>query len=192
MKEFTQKINLQKGFGLFELVIVLALIAGLGAMVVPNLFRNQAAVERKQFVADVKKLLQQAVKFAVYQNKVVQVYCNFEDHEMVLREFDQQSNEENKHKKFKVMKKNGKPVTIFWPEDIVVKNFVINEKDEVLSSAKLQDVWFYIMPDGTSQPVVVNCIDQNDLQQEDLKFSFVINPFYARVQFYEKFQKITA
>lgn len=189
MKEFTQKTNLQMGFGLFELVIVLALIAGLGAMMVPNLFRNQAMAEKKQFMVDFKKILQVAVKSAVYESKVVQVYCNFENHEAVLKEFDPESNEDSKHKKFKLFSDTVKGARIVWPENVEVKNFVVNQKDEVLSSAKLQDVWFYVMPDGTAQPVTVNCVYQNDLQERDTPFSFVISPFYAKVKFYEEFQK---
>jgi len=48
---------------------------------------------------------------------------------------------------------------------------------------------FYVMPDGTSQAIVANFIDQDeDSVTPDVQFSFVINPFYARMTNYDAFQ----
>ena len=44
------------------------------------------------------------------------------------------------------------------------------------------------MPDGTSQPVIINIVDESDDTIQDFDFSFVINPFYARISVYETFQ----
>ena len=44
------------------------------------------------------------------------------------------------------------------------------------------------MPDGTSQPVIANLIDESDDALLDVNFSFVVNPFYARMSVYDRFQ----
>lgn len=190
MSEFTQMTKLQKGFGLFEMIIVLSLLAGLGAMVVPNLFRSQTTAARKEFLSSFRDLLQHAVLHAVYENKTVQVYINVESEKIQLRQFDEQVVEENKHKKFSEIKADNFKPYISLPSSLSIKNFVINETDEVRSQARLQEVWFYIMPDGTSQPVIVNMIDRDDREEKDIPFSFVINPFYARMSSYEGFQEL--
>ena len=178
----------KQGFFILELVIVLALIGVLGSMVIPNLFRSKQGVVRKEFLSSFESLLKGAVQQAVLTGKVYQVYINNDDKIVQTRVFDSKSSEQNKHKQFTKVNDDQYLQELPLPSQLIVKNFFIGKSDEVIAGSKLQDVWFYIMPDGSCQPILVNMIDQHDYTENDFKFSFVISPFYARMSVYESFQ----
>ena len=52
----------------------------------------------------------------------------------------------------------------------------------------MHDVWFYIMPDGTSQSIIINIEEQELNDVSNNLFALSINPFYSQVTEYETFQ----
>lgn len=179
-----------KGFSFLEMILVLAVIGLLGAFAVPNLFKNERTVERKKFLASFELLLKDAVIRSLVEHKVHQIYVDIEHACIQMREYHVGSVETNQHKQFKKVVDHDYVTEIPFPKDFVIRNFFINGIDEVVPGNKMLDVLFYIMPDGTSQPVTINCIDQDtDGIMPDISFSFIISPFYAKMLFYETFQK---
>ena len=178
----------KSGFSLLELVIVFALIGMLGAFVVPNIFRTRQGTERKEFVSSLETMLKNAVLESVVQNKVHQIYFDIEKELIELRVHDSKSTETKMKDQFVQIKDADFPTNISFLKKINIKNFFINGSDEVSAAAKLQDVLFYIMPDGTSQAVIINFVDEGDDTAQDVNFSLVINPFYARMSVHETFQ----
>ena len=47
-----------------------------------------------------------------------------------------------------------------------------------------ETAWFYIMPDGSSQDIIINFTYGDDNKERGIK----INPFYVRVNLYDAFQ----
>jgi len=178
----------QSGFSILELMVVFALISMLGAFVVPNFFRQQQGVERKEFLNKFEMLVKDAVLLSVIKNKVHQIYYNVTNEVVQIRVHDATSIEANEHKKFAKVDDQDYLTEIKFLKNFKIINFFIDGLDGVASGSTLIDVMFYIMPDGTSQPVVANIIDQSDDVAQDVKFSFVINPFYARIFVYDRFQ----
>lgn len=178
----------KSGFSLLELVIVFALIGMLGAFVVPNIFRTRQGTERKEFVSSLETMLKNAVLESIVQNKVHQIYFDIEKELIELRVHDSKSTETKMKDQFVQIKDADFPTNISFLKKINIKNFFINGSDEVSAAAKLQDVLFYIMPDGTSQAVIINFVDEGDDTAQDVNFSLVINPFYARMSVHETFQ----
>ena len=179
----------QQGFSFLEMVVVLALIGLLGAFAVPNLFRTQKGAVRKEFLASFQLLLKDCLLRSVVENKMHQVFIDIEHELIQVREFDPTSIETNQHKKFKKVVDGQYLTEITFPKRFVIQNFFINGVDEVATGNLMLDVAFYMMPDGTSQAVIANFVDQdNDSTVPDATLSCVINPFYARVVVHETFQ----
>lgn len=186
--ELMQNSTQQSGFSLLELMIVFALIAMLGALVVPNIFRVKPGAVQKEFLSSLDSLIQQTVARSVVEQKVHQIYFDIKQEFVQMRQKDPKSIELKTHKQFTQVKDSQYTTQIPLPKDFKIKNFFINGIDEVNHAAQLEDVLFYSMPDGTSQPVVVNITHEHEDAAQDSSFSFVINPFYARMSVYEAFQ----
>ncbi len=179
----------QPGFNFIELMVVLALIGVLGAFVVPNLFKTRQDTAQKEFLRSFDGLIQSAVLRSLVEHVMHQIFIDIAHHTIKIRIFDEKSIEQNKHKQFKDLQDQDYLTQIPFLEQFVIRNFFINGIDEVTSGTAMQDVVFYIMPDGTSQAVVANFIDQDQNSSEVYtKFSCKINPFYARMSVYEEFQ----
>ncbi len=186
----------QLGFSFFELMVVLALIGLLGAFVVPNLFRTKQGAHRKEFLASFDMLLKDAVLRSIIKNQVHQVFIDIAHGIIQIREYDKDSIETKAFKKFKkvqdqeytteIPSKSQKDLHL---QQFKMQNFFINGIEEMIAGNAMQDVSFYVMPDGTSQAIIANLIDEDeDGIQPEVQFSYVINPFYARMSVYETFQ----
>lgn len=179
----------QSGFSFIELVIVIALIGLLGAFVVPNLFRTKQGAERKEFLASFDTLLKDAVLRSIVESSMHQIFIDI-DHEVIqTRIYDKNSIETNQHKKFIKLQDPGYSTEIKFPKRFAIKDFFINGVQELAPGTATLDIMFYVMPDGTSQAIIANLVDQDeDGVTPDVNFSFVINPFYARMSVHEAFQ----
>ena len=179
----------QPGFSLLELMIVLALIGLLGAFVVPNLFRTKHGAERKEFLTSFETLLKDAVLRSIVENETHQIYIDIVHELIQTRIYDETSIEANQHKQFTRVQDNQYLTEIKFSKQFKFQNFFINGVEELVAGTAALDILFYIMPDGTSQAIIANVIDQDeDGSVSDVNFSFVINPFYARMSVYETFQ----
>ena len=179
----------QSGFSVLELMIVLFLFGLLGAFVVPNLFRTKQGVERKEFLSSFETLIKDSVARSISHNQMHQIFIDIAHEVIQTRVYDPQSIEVNQHKKFTPLVDFEYVTSIPFLKRFHIKNFFINGIDEVTPGNAMQDVSFYIMPDGTSQAIIANIVDEDeDGQVQDVQYSFVINPFYARMSVHEAFQ----
>lgn len=182
--------TVQPGFSFIELMVVLALLGLLGAFVVPNIFKSNRGAEQKKLLISFKTMVQDATLRAITTNQIHQIFFDITNECIQLRIYDPQSLESNQHKKFRLVKDSQFLTQIPFFKQFVIKNFFINGVDEVKVGNTMYDVSFYIMPDGTSQPIVINCIDENEIgSTQNPTFSIVVNPFYARVLTHETFQE---
>ncbi|MDP3787782.1 MAG: type II secretion system protein [Candidatus Chromulinivorax sp.] len=184
-----QTRSIQAGFSLLELTVVFAVIALLGAFVVPNLFRAKQGIQRKEFVASFESLLKDAVLRSILENKMHQIFIDITHEVIQTREYNAQSIETREHLKFARVLDADYLTEIKFPKRFAIQDFFINGIQEFHPGTETFDVGFYVMPDGTSQAIIANLIDQDeDGIDPEVKFSFVINPFYARMSVYETFQ----
>jgi prepilin-type N-terminal cleavage/methylation domain-containing protein len=183
------KRSAQPGFSLLELIVVFALIGLLGAFVVPNLFRTKQGAARKEFLTQFEALLKDAVLRSITESKMHQIFIDLEHEKIQTRIFEKNSIESNHHKKFVRLMDAQYLTEINFPKRFIMKDFFINGVQELVPGNMVLDVVFYVMPDGTSQAIVANVIEEDvDGIAPDTKFSFVINPFYARMSVHETFQ----
>ncbi len=187
--------DIRPGFSLIELMIVFALLGMLGAFVVPNLFRQKQGAARKEFLDSFATLLKNAVLRSIVTNSVHQIYIDLVHGVIQIRVHDPKSIETNQHKQFVPLHDQEYVTQIpavhqknLDLHQFSIKNFYINGVEELVAGTQTLDIMFYIMPDGTSQAIIANMVDEDpDGLAPDIKFSYEINPFYARMQVHDTF-----
>ncbi len=173
------------GFTVIELLIVLLLISMFGSFIIPT-FLSKKNVVKQQFIADFATLIQDTLYQAITTKKIHQVFFDFDARTIVVKEHDPNIQDSSTHKQFAPSATINKITT---PQRLEFRNFYIDHKDEIEQGKIIHDAWFYIMPDGTSQPVILNIEDQNPDSLQNEEFAITINPFYSQVQEHETFQK---
>jgi len=125
---------------------------------------------------------------AIITEKIHQIFFDLDEKKIMVKIHDPSQPSSNKHEKFAFIQLNSfsKPMNI--SPDLLFRNFYINGSDEFASGKDMHRMWFYIMPDGTSQSIIMNIEDIETTSQQN-KFSIVINPFYSQVKEYDAFQK---
>lgn len=177
----------QPGVSFIEILVVLMLISLTMSFTIPRFINSQKGAIKKHFAQDFAKLISNTMHQAILTSKVHQVFFDNNRHEIMIKIFDETSQDQNRHKMFKPVEKNLFNSTMQIPDSFVIQNFFINGEDEVKSGTTMNEAWFYIMPDGTSQHMIINIINQED--QQDNKFCITINPFYSQVSIHDTFQK---
>lgn len=175
------------GISLLEILVVLLLISLLASFAIPTFITKQRDYVKKQFITEFTTLMQNALYESILTKKIHQIYFDIDHRHIMLKVKDESVQADNKHKKFKSVYPTSSDIII--PENLNIKNFFINNEDEFAAHKKTHEVWFYIMPDGTSQSVIIN-LEYFDTNNNNTKqFSLFINCFYSQVYQYDTFQK---
>lgn len=164
-----------KGFLLAELLIALVIIGLLGTVMIPNFQRQQKGYERKQFIEQLNAITLNGWKNALLTGKQHRVVFDITNKKIQLEQ--QQTTAD---KQSFVLSSNYTLNTIAIPKTITCTNFYIGDKDEMASYqfGSATQLWFFIMPDGLTQQIRINCVDT--AERKHLSFSLVLNPFTAQ------------
>jgi prepilin-type N-terminal cleavage/methylation domain-containing protein len=179
------------GFTLIELLVVLFIIGLIGSVVIPNLQIRAPDYERKAFVAQFESLVRGVWQLALQTQELHRVHFDLKTRsiwvERVIRAEE------------KSTKENYERVTIPYipdpfklPETIELRQFFIQGSDMLNQPGiRIETIWFYIVPDGLVQEVIVNALDTKDVdaQGKAKQFSLVINPFTAQISEHDGFSK---
>lgn len=174
------------GISFLEILVSLLLMSLLFTFVGPQFLTGQKNKVKKIFYSDFSMLVANAMHQAIITNQSHQIFWDLNKREISVLIPDEQSEAQNKHKKFKPSISHFK-TTIHIPHGFTIVNFFINEKDEVKPESHLDFVLHYIMPDGTAQPVIINILDENSTGNN--QFNITISPFYSQVSRNDAFQK---
>ncbi len=166
-------------------MIAVAIIGLIAAIGFPALRRFIPRYERRRFLSELNQLIGLAWQNAVAERQTHKVYFDFEKNkvrvEMATGKKDVKGQEI-----FKPMRGRYFATTIDWPESLLVHNFYIEGTDE----AKQNRIWFFIVPDGLSQAIVINLVDQQEEKDTGpKKIGLVLNPFLPEFKIYDEFQK---
>lgn len=174
------------GFSLLELLVVMFLIgimATFGLRLIENL---RPAHKEEQFVDHVRTLLAIAWQGALASGKVHRLYFDIKKRTMRV---EMQTNEPFEEKEiFEPVMRRYDQAQFSWPSTIAFKQFYIQGAESLRKPGiKTEAIWFYVMPDGMVQDVIMNV--EETVNAHTVPFSLVINPFTAQLVKYETFQK---
>ena len=178
-------------FTLLEILVALAIIAIISMVVVPNFRRTTPMEERKAFITSLNSLVQFAWQQALQQRKVAQVTFDFKK-EMVSIGLATNKQDQKGNTVFAPITGAFLNTAISWPDAYVVRQFFIEGFDEMkrYSGRQAAEMWFYIIPDGLAQSVIINMVDEKDIRDgKPLTIGLVLNPFMPQFVAYDEFQK---
>jgi prepilin-type N-terminal cleavage/methylation domain-containing protein len=169
------------GFSLIEIVVAIALMVLVATVVVPRLIRPKKVI--KEFAAQVNTLLAR-----VYTSTLIttQVHKVIWDLEKSLISTEKATGEKTSagEEIFVPLEKTYSKASIEIPESIEIRNFFIQGIDELVG-APTKKVWFFVVPQGVAQNVIINLLDEDN----DQLFSLVLNPFTVQMRLYDEFKK---
>lgn len=197
MVQVLQKRNIsvsginKPGFTLLELVVAVAIIALIVVAVVPRFDRGLPLRRRQAFTQELNALLGLGWQQALTLNRVHRVTFNFEKGDIAL-----QVERDDGATSKKVFNDSDVPyvaTAVALPTDYEIKNFYIEGHDEMQrsSSRKTKSAYFFIVPEGLVQSVVINAIDKSDLDEQGraVRFGLVVNSFSGQCSYHDSFQK---
>jgi len=175
-----------RGFTLIELVIALAIIAILAIALVPRFGGKQERLQSKGFVAKLNNLMQTAWQQSLVSQKIQRVKFDFANKKVELAEQKDQEHPEV----FVPVRGDYIDTELSIPGTYFFANFYIGGKDQ-MRHGKRADAWFFVMPSGLSQEIVVNIINQDESVKDGAveKFGVVLNPFTVQFDYYDTFQR---
>jgi prepilin-type N-terminal cleavage/methylation domain-containing protein len=170
------------GFTFVELVIALALLALLAVVVVPR-FVTKKTEPLGEFTHKLNVLLQLGYSNALATGKIHRVLFDRKNNrvELAIAGTERTASGELQ---FTPLASRYLNSFIDWPINFELDNFYINNKDELVGGPTPK-VWFFIMPDGLAQEVIIN---MRDLAHEKNR-GLVLNPFTVQFTSYDTYQK---
>lgn len=178
------------GFSLIEIMVAIAIIAVMAAVVVPNFQRQRASQQRAMFFDRLNALTQLGLQQAIKTGNVHRISFFFTNRRVELFVATNKLDDEGKPG-FERARGYQLTSTVTWPETMVIRNFFIEGFDEMKRSMTefTQETWFYIMPEGITQSVIINVSDASDRKNErKKKIGLVLNPFSGTFKEYDTFQ----
>lgn len=178
------------GFSLIEIMVAIAIIAVMAAVVVPNFQRQRASQQRSVFFDRLNALTQLGLQQAIKTGNVYRMSFFFNTRRVELFVATNKLDDEGKPG-FERVRRYQLASAITWPETMAIRNFFIEGFDEMKRSMTelTQETWFYIMPEGITQSVIINVSDASDRKNERKKeIGLVLNPFSGTFKEYDTFQ----
>lgn len=178
----------RSGFSLIEIMVAILIIGLMAAIVSPNLGRKKPEYERQQFLGNLNTLVRLAAQQASATGKLHRLHFDFERNKVSV-EVKAEGKNDKGEQAFKPMQAPYLHNSLTWPKYYWVDGFSIEGKDEGSATTK-KTVWFFIMPDGLAQDVIINIFDRNPAYRGKSKqIGLVMNPFSAQFKIYDSFQK---
>lgn len=181
----------KRGFTLIEIVVAILLIGIMGTVLVPYLGGSKEKADMRTFVAKINQLLQGAWRNTLETRQIQRIYVDFEANTISLSELKSKGATQREDVWIAV-RDLLTDATIAIPEGCTFVNFYIEGKDQVAmyTGGKMKDAYFYIMPDGLAQSVVINLKLQNEDERAGIEIAgLVLNPFSAQFEYFDEWQK---
>lgn len=173
----------KSGFSLIEIIVAITIIGVMAAIVVPRL-RFRGGNEIDTLVDKLAALTSSGYERALMTGKVHRIFFMMKEPAHVELQIAQDKKANDIELKFVRAPEEYNTVTFTWDERFVIKNFYIKGFDEA-AKGNLKDAWFYILPDGLSQEIVINIRDEQTGDERGLS----LNPFHVKFSVYDTFQK---
>jgi len=180
----------KSGFSLIEIMVVVVIIAIMATVMVPNFRRATPDQERAKVITSLNELMQGAWQNATSNDKLQKIEFNFDRQAVKLTQAQKMGLTVDDDQKFEPVGENVIISEVKWPEYYRIINFYIEGRDQMRLGSR-DTAWFYVVPDGLAQQVVINFIDEKASEDSDIpvKVGLVLNPFYVQFKEFYEFQQ---
>lgn len=191
MKKVQKKSGLvrgnKSGFSFLELVAALLILAILATVALPLFTKRQPKEQRKLFVEQMNYVVAEAFQQALLTQLYYKVTYDFDAQKIIASPELPKTHDVKKEISYRTL-------SLEWPKKYEIQDFYVqgvNEFKDSLGSAHTHNIWFYIVPDGLAQEVIINFFDASDKKDGDnqMQCGLVLNPFTMKFRQYDEFQK---
>lgn len=163
-------------------------MAVMAAIVVPDLWQRLPGYERKQFVTQLNQLCTMAWQNALRTHRLHRLHFDLEK-DVVTIEIEQPAEPGSKTKPtFVQLPTTYQKATYQWAERFQIKQFFIDGADQMTGpERKIQTLWFFVVPEGLAQEVIINILDVAG--EQPVQIGLALNPFTVQFDEYDSFQK---
>lgn len=193
MSGFSQILssNRRTGFSLIELVIVMALLGVMAMVIAPMLRGEDLDQERENFVTQLNSMIAGAQYNALVSGKITRVVFDLK-HSQIYIEEKSEGKDETGQDKYQLVQVPYNETFFSWDtHHFKMVDFWVNNKNELGNGQDSEKAWFYIVPDGIAQVVIINLRDlmSSEKYNDAGEYSLVLNPFAVQFKLYESFKK---
>lgn len=170
--------------------MVVLLIIGLIAAISIPVLRSTKSKGQQDFVDHLQDLVALGWRRALSDQKTCRVFFDIKKRTMRV---EQESGLDGQGEPiFKQLEATYGTTAYSWPDTIEIKQFFIDGKEAGKAGRELITVFFYILPQGYSQAILINLVDKDkkiNNAEKGKPFSIEINPFSVQLTRYETFQQ---
>lgn len=183
----------KNGIALLDLILAIAIIALISLIAIPNVKQFMPGYQRKQFLSALDTLVQTGWQQALATQAIHKVLFDLSKNIITLERALEKTDSKGTAEYTKA-KGVGISTQCTIPSSIQIKQFFIEGFDEIArytGNKNAARIWFFIMPDGFCQQVVINMIDTSTKTntQEIKQIGLVLNPLNGRFYAHDEFQK---
>lgn len=171
-----------KGFTLLEIIVALTIIAIITAIALPRI-RYRGTQPLDELAESLNRLTRLAYGRAIMTGTLHRIVFKMSEPREVRLEVQDGAKRTGEPTFTRVMGAMI-PSSFLWDKRFEVRNFYIRTVDEARTGT-LKDAWFYIVPEGLAQDIIINVEDQ----ETQARRGFVLNPFTVKFALYDTFQK---
>ena len=149
--------------------------------------------EQKAFVTSLNAFLAEAWQRGLITQKVQKIVFDFAQHKVMLEQETDQYDGQGERVFVPVVVEYASAQPS-WSYDWEIRQFFVQGADEIVSQTNQHRaanmVWFFILPGGLSQEVIINMVYIKDKQLglEGKKNGLVLNPFTVQFKTYDEYQ----
>jgi prepilin-type N-terminal cleavage/methylation domain-containing protein len=180
------------GFTLIEVMMVIAILAIVMGLGLANMQQSTPRYERETFIARLNALLFLAWQNSIKSGRVHRVAFDFEARRIAIASETDVVDRATGDYVYQPLSRQYGRTEMTIPETLKIEQFVIEGYDEMRrrQGKKSAEAWFYLMPGGLTQEVVINMFDLKDRREgKPRPIGLVLNPFSAQFDSYDTFQK---
>jgi prepilin-type N-terminal cleavage/methylation domain-containing protein len=180
------------GFTLIELMLAMMIMGIMAGIMIPMIQQMRPQGVQREFARKFNELCLFAWQNALSMQKTHRIFFDFKKRLIAVQIESQPSTSLTKEADFKDVDIKYVNTHYTWPDQLSFKHMYINGQEKLQQAGvKVTTAWFYIIPDGLTQEVIINTVDNKllDAQGAPVKMGLVVNPFTAQVKRYDAFQK---
>jgi type II secretory pathway pseudopilin PulG len=180
----------RSGLALLELLFGIMIMAVLMKIALPSFQNLIPTYKEKLFLNRLNGLMQTAIQRAIKRRMLHKIVFDLDKRIISLEEV---VDEKETKKPTKPIRESLLSAPCPIPDSIEVKQLFVEGFDEIaryMGNRKAARVWFFVLPNGSAQAVIINMMDASqEIANNPKVISLVLNPFSIQFDVYDDWQK---